>query len=102
MARSAGVSEVEEVIDRFKTQQDTNKTLEEQSDQAENDIRDMGQEKDILDQEFQVTKFLGQEEDVGALLRLEEMGQRIEKNKERVETALSKISSFSRKQVLFM
>ena len=89
-------------MDRFKTQQDTNKTLEEQSDQAENDIRDMGQEKDILDQEFQVTKFLGQEEDVGALLRLEEMGQRIEKNKERVETALSKISSFSRKQVLFM
>ena len=101
MARSAGVSEVEEVIDRFKTQQDTNKTLEEQSDQAENDIRDMGQEKDLLEQEFQVTKFLGQDEDVGALIRIDKMGEGIEKNRERVETALSKISSLSRKQVLF-
>ena len=102
MARSAGVSEVEEVIDRFKTQQDTNKTLEEQSDQAESDIRDMGQEKDVLEQEFQVTKFLGQDEDVGALIRLDEMSEGIERNRERADIALSKISSLSRKQVLFI
>ena len=101
MARSAGVSEVEEVIDRFKTQQDTNKTLEEQSDQAESDIRDMVQEKDVLEQEFQVTKFLGQDEDVGALIRLDEMSEGIERNRERADIALSKISSLSRKQVIF-
>ena len=100
MARSAGVSEIEEVIDRFRTQQDTNKTLEEQSDQAEKDIRDMGQEKDTLEQEFQQTKFLGQDEDVGALIKLEEMSESITKNEERVETALSKITSLSRKQVV--
>ena len=100
MARSAGVSEIEEVIDRFRTQQDTNKTLEEQSDQAENDIRDMGQEKDTLEQEFQQTKFLGQDEDVGALIKLEKMSESITKNEERVETALSKITSLSRKQVV--
>ena len=99
MARSAGVSEIEEVIDRFRTQQDTNKTLEEQSDQAEKDIRDMGQEKDTLEQEFQQTKFLGQDEDVGALIKLEKMSESITKNEERVETALSKITSLSRKQV---
>ena len=52
MARAAGVSEVSEVIERFKTQKQTFSVLEEQQTQAETDVRDMGIKKEELDKEF--------------------------------------------------
>jgi hypothetical protein len=100
MARSAGVSEVEEVIDRFKTQNTTNKVLEEQSDKAEMDIRDMGVLKEELEKEFTHTKFLGQDDDVATIHRLETMGENIEQNEAKVETNLAKIASLSHKQAV--
>ena len=52
MARAAGVSEVSEVIERFRTQKQTFSVLEEQQTQAETDVREMGIKKEELDKEF--------------------------------------------------
>ena len=52
MARAAGVSEVSEVIERFRTQKQTFKVLEEQQSQSETDVREMGIQKEELDKEF--------------------------------------------------
>ena len=53
-----------EVIERFRTQNRTNKSLEGQSDQAEKDIRDMSDLKETLEKDLQATSFLGQDDDV--------------------------------------
>ena len=98
MARSAGVDKVVEVIDRFTTQQLTNATLEEQSNQAETDIRDMGQLKEELEKENTVTKYLGQDDDVSATEKLAAMGEDIEDNELRVKSALVKIANLDKKK----
>ena len=57
MARAAGVSEVSEVIERFKTQKQTYKVLEEQQSQSETDVRVMGIQKEELEKEFVEVRF---------------------------------------------
>ena len=57
MARAAGVSEVPEVIERFRTQKQTFSVLEEQQTQAETDVRVMGIQKEDLDKEFVEVRF---------------------------------------------
>ena len=57
MARAAGVSEVSEVIDRFRTQKQTYKVLEEQQSQSETDVRVMGIQKEDLEKEFVEVRF---------------------------------------------
>ena len=57
MARAAGVSEVSEVIERFRTQKQTYKVLEEQQSQSETDVRVMGIQKEELEKEFVEVRF---------------------------------------------
>ena len=57
MARAAGVSEVSEVIERFRTQKQTYKVLEDQQAQSETDVRVMGIQKEELDKEFVEVRF---------------------------------------------
>ena len=77
MARSAGVSDLSEVIDRFKTQKLTWSSLGDQQSAAENDVREMGALKDNLEKQYNEVKFLGQDdngetrEKVEAFLSLE-------------------------------
>ena len=52
MARAAGVSELEEVVDRFRTQKQTFSALGNQQAQAETDVREMNIQKEELDKDF--------------------------------------------------
>ena len=52
MARSAGVSDIADVVERFKTQKSTFASLEEQQTAAESDVREMGKLKEELEKEF--------------------------------------------------
>ena len=52
MARSAGVSDIGDVVDRFRTQKTTFASLEEQQTAAESDVREMGKLKEDLEKEF--------------------------------------------------
>ena len=92
------MDEVAEVIDRFTTQQATNATLEEQSHQAETDIRDMGQLKEELEKENTVTKYLGQDDDASAIEKLAAMSEDIEDNELRAKRALVKIANLEQKK----
>ena len=52
MARSAGVSDIGDVVDRFRTQKSTFASLEEQQTAAESDVREMGKLKEDLEKNF--------------------------------------------------
>lgn len=52
MARSAGVSHIEDVVERFRTQKSTFASLEDQQTSAESDVREMGKLKEELEQKF--------------------------------------------------
>ena len=52
MATSAGVSDIGDVVDRFRTQKSTFASLEEQQTAAESDVREMGKLKEDLEKKF--------------------------------------------------
>ena len=49
MSRSAGVSEIAEVVERFRTQKLTSSSLHDQQSTAETDVREMGVLKEDLE-----------------------------------------------------
>ena len=56
MMKAAGVSSIEEVVARFKTQGKTTKILGDQMNKAENDVRVLGEGKENLQQEWEVVR----------------------------------------------
>ncbi len=60
MKKAAGVSDVEEVVRRFETQEETTRHLQELQTRAEKEIRDLGAVKEKLESEWEVVKFMGQ------------------------------------------
>ena len=73
MARSAGVSEISEVIDRFKTQNITWTSLNNQQANAEKDVREMGVIKEDLEKKFSEVKYLGQDDTGDMREKIEEI-----------------------------
>ena len=57
-----GVSDVDEVVRRFETQEETANHLQELQARAEKEIRDLGVVKEKLEAEWELVKFMGQEE----------------------------------------
>ena len=56
---------------RFETQEDTGKHLQELQNRAEKEIRDLGSVKESLEQEWELVKFMGQEENTELREKLE-------------------------------
>ena len=52
MARSAGVADIGEVVERFRTQKSTNASLDYQQTSAETDVREMGKTKEELENDL--------------------------------------------------
>ena len=98
MARSAGVSDLSEVIDRFKTQKLTWSSLGDQQSAAENDVREMGALKDNLEKQYNEVKFLGQDDNGETREKVEEIDLMIEDNNNREKGALEQIKFIARKQ----
>ena len=57
-----GVSDIDEVVRRFETQEETAHHLQELQARAEKEIRDLGVVKEKLEAEWELVKFMGQEE----------------------------------------
>ena len=64
MKKAAGVSEIDEVINRFRTQNKTASILEGQMRLAETDVRTLGELKESLYKEWEQVRYLGQDEDI--------------------------------------
>ena len=64
MKKAAGVSEIDEVIRRFSTQNKTASILEGQMRLAETDVRTLGELKESLQKEWEQVRYLGQDEDI--------------------------------------
>merc|ERR1711884_691101 len=62
MKKAAGVSDIDEVVRRFETQEETTNHLLELQTRAEKEIRDLGAIKEKLEAEWELVKFMGQEE----------------------------------------
>jgi hypothetical protein len=60
MKKAAGVSDVDEVVRRFETQEETANHLHELQARAEKEIRDLGEVKEKLEAEWEAVKFMGQ------------------------------------------
>ena len=56
---------------RFETQEDTGKHLQELQNRAEKEIRDLGAVKEKLEAEWELVKFMGQEENTEPREKLE-------------------------------
>ena len=97
MARSAGVSEVSEVVDRFRTQKQTCSSLGDQQSNAETDVREMGVIKEDLEREYNEVKFLGQDDSGDSREKIEEIELLIEDNENRKRAALDQIRYITRK-----
>ena len=59
------------VVGRFETQEDTGKHLQELQNRAEKEIRDLGAVKEKLEAEWELVKFMGQEENTELREKLE-------------------------------
>merc|ERR1711936_564295 len=91
MKRAAGVSEIEVVVHRFETQEDTGKHLRELQNRAEKEIRDLGSVKEKLEAEWELVKFMGQEENTELREKLEELEEDITDQQARKKTADEKL-----------
>ena len=97
MKRAAGVSEIDEVVNRFSTQEQTATILGGQMNRAETEVtveavdpsqvRLMGERKESLQTEWEEVRYLGQDEDMELKERMEEMVLDIEDADERVTKA---------------
>ena len=81
---------------RFETQEDTGKHLQELQNRAEKEIRDLGAVKEKLEAEWELVKFMGQEENTELREKLEVleediMDQQVHKLNHTVTDSFSKL-----------
>merc|ERR1719510_525921 len=93
MKRAAGVSEIEEVVHRFETQEETTNHLLELQNRAEKEIRDLGVVKEKLEAEWELVKFMGQEENTELREKMEDLEDNIGIEQERKKAAEEKLAS---------
>ena len=98
MARSAGVSDIAEVVERFRTQKMTSSSLHDQQSTAETDVREMGVLKEDLERQYNEVKFLGQDDVGDTREKIEEIELLIEDNMNRKRAALEQIKYIAKKQ----
>ena len=67
-----------EIFVRFETQEDTGKHLQELQNRAEKEIRDLGSVKEKLEAEWELVKFMGQEENTELREKLELLDEDIQ------------------------
>ena len=91
MKKAAGVSDIEEVITRFATQNKTAQILENQMKNAETDVRTLGELKESLQKEWELVRYLGQDEDIQIRDKFEEMELDMEEIKERMDKSGGKL-----------
>ena len=98
MARSAGVSDIAEVVERFRTQNQTSSSLTNQQSNAETDVREMGVLKEDLERRYSEVKFLGQDDIGDAREKIDEIELLIEDNMSRKGAALEHIKYITKRQ----
>ena len=80
-----------ETLNRFETQEDTGKHLQELQNRAEKEIRDLGAVKEKLEAEWELVKFMGQEENTELREKLEILEEDITDQQVRVNWSVSGI-----------
>ena len=98
MARTAGVSDIAEVVERFRTQNQTSSSLTNQQSNAETDVREMGVLKEDLERRYSEVKFLGQDDIGDAREKIDEIELLIEDNMSRKGAALEHIKYITKRQ----
>ena len=98
MERSAGVSELSEVIERFRTQKQTQSSLENSQSNAETDVREMGVLKEDLERQYAEVRYLGQDDNVEMREKLDEIELLIEVNQNKKRSTMETIRYITRKQ----
>ncbi|TRY80512.1 hypothetical protein TCAL_10729, partial [Tigriopus californicus] len=93
MKKAAGVSDIKEVVHRFETQEETSKHLHELQTRAEKEIRDLGAIKEKLEAEWEVVKFMGQEENTELRDKMEDLEEKIADEQSRKKSAEEKLQS---------
>lgn len=93
MKKAAGVSDVDEVVRRFETQGETAKHLQELQARAEKEIRDLGVVKERLEAEWELVKFMGQEENIELREKMEDLEYQIQTEQERQQESEEKLQS---------
>ena len=91
MKKAAGVSDVEEVVTRFSTQNKTAEILEDQMTKAETDVRTLGELKESLQKEWELVRYLGQDEDIKIREKFEELELDMEEVNERMDKTGGKL-----------
>ena len=76
---------------RFETQEDTGKHLQELQNRAEKEIRDLGAVKEKLEAEWELVKFMGQEENTELREKLELLDEDITDQQIRKKNAVEKL-----------
>ncbi len=93
MKKAAGVSDINEVVRRFETQEETAHHLQELQARAEKEIRDLGAVKEKLEAEWEVVKFMGQEENTELREKMEELDDKIAEEQERKQFSEEKLQA---------
>ena len=78
---------------RFETQEDTGKHLQELQNRAEKEIRDLGSVKEKLEAEWELVKFMGQEENTELRDNMEDLEDKIAEEQDRKRAAEEKLLS---------
>ena len=93
MKKAAGVSDVDEVVRRFETQEETASHLQELQARAEKEIRDLGAVKERLESEWETVKFMGQEENTELRDNMEDLEDKIAEEQDRKKAAEDRLMS---------
>ncbi len=93
MKKAAGVSDVDEVVRRFETQEETANHLNDLQARAEKEIRDLGAVKEKLEVEWEAVKFMGQEENTELREKMEDLEEKIAEEQDRKKAAEEKLQS---------
>ena len=80
---------------RFETQEDTGKHLQELQNRAEKEIRDLGSVKEKLEAEWELVKFMGQEENTELREKLELLDEDIQDQQVSPERHVEFIQTFT-------
>jgi len=87
MKRAAGVNEISEVVERFKTQGQTSEILEVQNEKAKVDVMKLSKVKEELQNTWEKVRYAGQSENTEINDRCNDLGLDIEFSEERKEKA---------------
>ncbi|XP_076871440.1 coiled-coil domain-containing protein 151 isoform X2 [Brachyhypopomus gauderio] len=92
---ATGVTDTQEVVDRFISQQDTQRHLHEMKVQNEAILQHLKEEKDSLDTQFQELKYSGESKLTSGRQMLEECKRHLQKEQQRCDSARETLDRLS-------